>query len=43
MTYGEPRQVRLHGEERLQLHLTVARAGSLAFERLLRARGRPLI
>jgi hypothetical protein len=43
LPFGERRAVRLDGGERLQLHLTVARAGSPAFRELLRARARPLI
>jgi hypothetical protein len=43
LPFGERRSVRLDGGERLQLHFTVARAGSPAFRELLRARARPLI
>jgi hypothetical protein len=41
--YGERRSVKLEGQSPLQLELTVARAGSPAMQKLLRARGRPVI
>jgi len=43
VNYGERRSLRLDGHEPLRLDFTVARAGSRAFDRILRARGRPLI
>ena len=43
VTYGQPQSVNLKGESPLHLLLTVARANTPAFEKLLRARGRPVI
>ena len=43
VTLGEPKTVQLGGSERYTLDLTVARAGSLAFDRLLRSRASPVI
>jgi hypothetical protein len=44
VTYGEHQSVELRSDEqRYTLRFTVARAGSRAFERLLRTRSRPLI
>ena len=43
VTLGQRSSVELHGHSRYTLDLTVARAGSPALEKLLRARSRPVI
>ncbi len=43
VTYGERQSVKLGGSSPLNLVLTVARANSPAFDKMIRARGRPVI